>query len=352
MTGQLARHREPIADAIQGIVDESSEYLDAASQWSADLRDRLLEFANRGKMIRGSLVVAGAEVFGYRPDSDLYRVAAAVELVQSFLLIHDDIMDQDETRRGAPAVFAQYRDLGRSSGYARPQRFGESMAICGGSVALLIAIEAIASTSFDPQLRTELIRRLSVEIAAVGVAQMADVANGHRRNTAEEDEILTVYRYKTGRYTFSLPLSLGALIAGASQSDVERLIDWGELQGTVFQIRDDQLNVMEDGSATGKPAGSDIAADKQTLHRLKLFSAASGTRWEPVLSWFGKPMTNRRLVELRSAMEELGVLSEIDQLVEELVEESEGLITRIEGFKNGARSMFGEIASFNRGRRS
>jgi geranylgeranyl diphosphate synthase type I len=352
VTDQFARYREPIADAIRTIIDESSEYLDAAGQWSADLRNRLLEFATRGKMIRGSLVAAGAHAFGYEPDADLFRVAAAVELVQSFLLIHDDIMDEDETRRGAPAVFAQYRDRGESGGYAKPQRFGESMAICGGNVALLIAIESIASTSFDLPLRTELIRRLSVEIAGVGVAQMSDVANGHRSDAAEEEEILTVYRYKTGRYTFSLPLSFGALIAGASKGDVESLINWGELQGTVFQIRDDHLNVMEDGSATGKPVGSDIAADKQTLHRLKLFSAASGTRWEPVLSWFGKPVTNGRLTELRSAMEELGVLTEIDRLVEELHEESENLITRVEGFRNGARSMFHEIASFNRGRRS
>ncbi len=351
MIDVLKRHREPISRSLALLLEKAGGHLDEVCSWAPDFRSRLVGFATRGKLIRGSLVVGGAEVFHYEADEDLYEVAAAVELAQSFLLIHDDIMDEDAVRRGEPSVFEQYRRIGAESGYAKAGRFGESMGICAGDVAMLLGFEAVAATSFDPALRTELIRRIAAGIADVGVAQMADVANGHRPGRAGEEEILSVYRYKTGRYTFSLPLCLGALIAKAPGADIEQLGRWGELQGIIFQIRDDQLGLMEDGEETGKPAGSDIVADKQTLHRLKLFEAVQGTGWERVASYFGGPVSRGQLDEIRAALRELGVLNEIDDRIARLHVESVSVMDEIQSLDAGAKSILQEIADFNRGRR-
>jgi len=331
-------------------MEKAAAHLDQVCSWAPDFRSRLLDFATRGKLIRGSFVAGGAQAFHYEPEENLYQVAAAVELAQSFLLIHDDIMDEDTLRRGEPSVFEQYRRIGAECGYAKTERFGESMAICAGDVAMLLGFEAVASTSFDPGLRTELTRRIAAGIADVGVAQMADVANGHRPGHATEEEILSVYRYKTGRYTFSLPLCLGALIAKAPGGDIEQLARWGELQGTIFQIRDDQLGLMEDGHDTGKPAGSDIVSDKQTLHRLKLLEAVGGTRWERISAYFGHPVSGEQLEEIRAALGELGVLSEIDHRVARLHAESASVMGQIQSLDAGAKAMFQEIAEFNRRR--
>jgi geranylgeranyl diphosphate synthase type I len=351
MIDLLMRHREPIVRSLESMISKSAVHLDRVTSLAGDFRSRLVDFATRGKLIRGSLVAVGAQIFGCEPDPSLYEVAAAVELVQSFLLIHDDIIDEDALRRGEPSVFEQYRRLGVESGYAMTGRFGESMGICAGDVAMLLAFEGVVSTSFDPALRTEIIRRIAAGIADVAVAQMADVANGHRPGNATEEEILSIYRYKTGRYTFSLPLCIGALIANAPLDEVETLGRWGELQGIIFQIRDDRLGLMEDREDTGKPAGSDIATDKQTLHRLNLFALAPGTRWAHVLSYFGNPVSPEQLDELRLALSELGVLEEIDHRARQLHEESVSVMDTMQSLVAGAKPMLQEIAEFNRERR-
>lgn len=347
----LTCHREPIAEQLTKVIDGAAGHLDRVNSWAPDLRGRLSEFATRGKLVRGSLVAVGARVFGHEPDIDVYQIAAALELIQSFLLIHDDIMDKDATRRGAPAIYEQYRQTGVQSGFGRSRQFGESMGICGGDVAMLLAFEAVATTSLDPSLRIDLVRRIAGEIGDVGIAQMADVANGHGRDPATETEILSVHRWKTGRYTFSLPLMLGARIAEAPEAEAENLGHWGELQGIIFQIRDDQLGLMEDGNSTGKPVGSDVTADKKTLHRLKLFAAAPGTRWEAVPSYFGNPISSGQLGEIRDALAELGVLDEIEDEVRRLNSESDLILEQLDLVSDAARCELREIAQFNLGRR-
>jgi geranylgeranyl diphosphate synthase, type I len=351
MIETLSRHREEIARLLAKIIDGSARHLDRVTPWAPDLRGRLLEFATRGKLVRGSLLAVGATTFGHTPDSDTYQVAAAIELIQSFLLIHDDIMDEDATRRGTPSLHEQYRLLGVDSSFTTPGRFGESMGICAGDVAMMLAVEAVSTTGLDAALRIELIRCIAAEIGDVGAAQMADVANGHRTDRASESEILWIYKWKTGRYTFSLPLSLGARIAGATQSQADDLGRWGEVQGTIFQIRDDQLELMENGDDTGKPAGSDIATDKQTLHRLRLFKAAPGTRWESVLPYFGSPVSAVQIAEVREALIGLGVLDGIDELVERLDLESIAVLDQMDSITEEAKAALLEIARFNRGRR-
>lgn len=350
MIETLAQHRPGIAAAVEQVIEEASGHLGRVSAWGPDFSRRLLDFALRGKMIRGSLVAVGAGVFGCEPNDDIYRIAAAVELVQSFLLIHDDIMDEDRVRRGEATVYEQYRRLADERTYKRADRFGESMGICAGDVAMMICFEGLLSISFASDTKLELMRLVSREIADVGIAQMADVANGHTSETTGEQEIRAVYRYKTGRYTFSLPLMLGALVAGAPPDQVDILSRWGELQGIIFQIRDDQLGLMEDGVDTGKPAGSDITADKQTLHRLRLFSAAPGSRYEPVLAYFGQPVTPGELEEVREALQELGVLKEIDSEVEGLGRESDTLLSGMTDLDPDGAKVLAAIARYNRDR--
>ena len=352
MTPAISAHRPRVVAGLQKLISDSAVHLDRVNAWAPDLRTRLLDFASRGKLIRGSLVAVGAEVCGADPDEDLYRVAAAMELVQSFLLIHDDIMDEDHLRRGQPSIFEQYRQLGQTQGYGHVARFGESMGICAGDVAMLLGYEGLATTRYPAELQRDLMLRLSSEIADVGVAQMADVANGHSGRRVTEEEILAVYRYKTGRYTFSLPLSLGALIAGARDDQIRGLSLWGELQGTIFQIRDDQLGLLEDDERTGKPAGSDIAADKQTLHRLLLAERAAGTEREHVLGCFGqRDLPPEGIRSVRDALQELGVLAEIDRRVRIMDAESEQVLQSLDTLPAGGLKTLKEIASYNRGRR-
>lgn len=347
MIGTLADHRAPIVDALGRIDRDHGEALGRINGWGDDLRRRLVAFAAGGKLIRGSLVAATAKAFGVEPAHDVYTVAASLELIQSFLLIHDDIMDEDPVRRGMPAVYEQYRRYASENSYRDPGRFGESMGICGGDVAALLAISAIGGTGLAAEIRVRLMKMMTDEIAKVGVAQMADVANGHSPHAASEEEILSVYRYKTGRYTFSLPLMLGAILAGADDTVVDALSRWGELEGMVFQIRDDHLGVMEETTEIGKPAGSDITANKQTLHRLYLLDRLADTRWADVAGYFGHAhLSGNQIARVREALRETGTIATLDELVERLRAEAGELLDSVD-LPQSVRDAFAGIDAYN-----
>lgn len=347
MIETLAAHRAPVVEALGRIDRDHGEPLSRINGWGGDLRRRILDFAGSGKVIRGSLVAATAQAFGVAGEEAVYTVAASLELIQSFLLIHDDIMDEDPVRRGKPAVYEQYRRYASENGYRDPDRFGESMAICGGDVAALMAVSAIGATTLSAQTRVRLMKLVTDEIAKVGVAQMADVANGHSPHAASEEEILSVYRYKTGRYTFSLPLMLGAMLAGADEATVDALSRWGELEGIVFQIRDDHLGVMEETTEIGKPAGSDITANKQTLHRLYLFERLADTRWADVAGYFGHAhLSENQIGRVRDALRETGTIATLDALVARLRGEAAAVLGSI-ALPESAREAFATIDAYN-----
>lgn len=359
MINALSKHRELIIASLHAIATEHASKLESVAEWGADLHERVFEFAARGKHIRGSLVAAGVELFGRKPDQFAYTTAASLELVQSFLLIHDDIMDEDTLRRGRPAVHEQYRKLGEARGVRDPQRFGESLGVCAGDVAVMLAIEAITASDGDPRLIQRLVRALSHEIASVGVAQMADVANGHEKGAAptsdhrdgSEAAILAVYRHKTGRYTFSLPLVLGATIAGARESDIDRLSAWGEIQGVIFQIRDDHLDIYGNEEKTGKPGGTDIASDKQTLHRRKLLDRIAGRERDEFLALCGRQgISHEGLTRVRSLLESTGVNADIQELVTDLAAQADSIAGQLETVTRGGRRFLDDLSRYNQHR--
>lgn len=283
-------------------------------RWGSDVRDRLAAYAANGKLIRGALVGTGYLVCSedpHLPDA-VVEAGVAMELLQSFLLIHDDIMDQDELRRGATAIHAQYAAEAPTS-TERRAHYGASMGICVGDVAAVLAFERIATLDLPGDLRARLVSLVSREIALVGLAQMQDVHNGYLP-TAGEESVRMVYTYKTGRYTFSLPLMLGAIIAEASHEQLDTLSRVGERLGFVFQVRDDWIGLFGDSQTTGKPVGSDIREDKKTLYRELLFARIP--QRDPVRACFGAEDVSSVDVEhVRGVMEREGVVAEVDAVV-------------------------------------
>lgn len=170
----------------------------------------LLPFVTAGKTIRGCLVLYSYLLFKKTVHDRVLNAAAAMELIHSGFLIHDDIMDNDSIRRGMKAIHVQY-DV--------PQ------AICIGDLLFFLGYGLL-----DPRV----IPFTSRELAGVAIGQMRDIR--------KEADILTTYKYKTARYTFSLPFMIGATLAGAPKPFVSKLEKLGESLGLLFQIRDDELD--------------------------------------------------------------------------------------------------------------
>ncbi|AHC15273.1 polyprenyl synthetase family protein [Salinispira pacifica] len=260
-------------DEIEGkITRHTREFLEKfghVSSFSSQLVTRLTDFALRGKHIRGSLVPFTYALLPGREVSfdAITDVAAALEILQSMLLIHDDIMDQDELRRGKAAIHALYMNDGRTLGVTDPAHYGESLGICAGDVATFLAMRIVASMEADDGLVRSVERFIADELMLVGLSQMQDVHHGQIDGSmVGYDDIIRTYRYKTGRYTFSLPMSLAGLLRGSSHDIRQILEKTGELIGIIFQIKDDELGLFGNPESTGKPNDSDLREGKKTVY--------------------------------------------------------------------------------------
>jgi geranylgeranyl diphosphate synthase type I len=182
---------------------------------------------------------------------------------------------------------------------------------------------------------------------------MLDVRWGSSGGDVSEKDVLELYRYKTGRYTFSLPLSSGALLAGADEQQRQRLEHIGELLGIVFQLRDDELGLYGDEKALGKPIGSDVREGKKTPFYLKLMDRVEDEEREKLLGIFGNAEAAGEDIErVRSLVESLGVRDEIVKSCERLSREASAEIESLEGVNGEAYRILEELLDYGLKRKS
>lgn len=363
--------REAVHKAIQEILAEQGrEYNKVSADFGSDSARRLDGFSARGKMIRGCLVRLGFELGGCRtvqPETEqaVARAGAAMELFQSGLLIHDDIMDRDRTRRGAPTLHVGYEaDLARGL-YGDPAHNGSSLGICAGDLAYFSAFSVLAGLDVPPDVARQVCLTAARELALVGVAQMQDVANGAVRHESsnpfrdapanpDEEAILLLYRYKTGRYTFSLPLSIGATLAESNPEAIASLEEAGEALGILFQLKDDELGLFADEDELGKPVGADIREDKKTLFRQRLFARADSELAGRLREAFGNPAAGQAEVALvREAVERLDVRSDIAAMMRSYAVKARGAIETLStSAPLTAKTAFVELVEYSLGRTS
>lgn len=277
--------------------------------WGSDALRRLGAFARKGKMLRGGLVALGCEMAGGRAGgAAAVRAGTAFELIQSGLLIHDDIMDRDPWRRGGPSIHAQYARLAPGPGGAEADHFGTSMAICAGEIAIFLAFEALACIPGPPRRAAAVQRLFAAEFGLVGLGQMLDIEAGTGRKRLSERKVLEIYRAKTARYSFYLPLAAGWILGGGRAAVLPALERLGVGLGLVFQIKDDEIGLFGDAAATGKPVGSDIRQGKKTLYAIGLLDRASGPEAGRLGAVFGRPdATEEDIRYVRDLAERLGV---------------------------------------------
>lgn len=329
MMEYFASTRSGIAATIRDVLGAYGKTYGAVSaDLGVDAANRLADFASRGKMLRGSLVRLGYELItrheAVEPDATAIRLAgAAMELFQSGLLVHDDIMDRDRVRRGFPTLHVGYESTLESGGYDDPPHYGEALGICAGDLAYFAAFQLLAElpTGAARTVRATLIA--ARELCVVGIAQMQDVVNGAVRpgsanpfraapTDPSEEDILRLYRYKTGRYTFSLPLALGCALAGGADADRLTLEQAGEDLGILFQLKDDELGLFADEAVLGKPVGADIREDKKTIFRHRLMARADSQTRERLSTIFGRHDAKAADVDfVRGELERLGIRAEL-----------------------------------------
>jgi len=312
----FTRQKKPVIDrALARFFDAKIRDYAETAFLARDVMTRLKKFSVLGKSIRGCLVMLSASMFGCGRESEALKAGMAVELVHSGFLVHDDIMDNDLTRRGQPTVFAQYIPSGKKIGFKNPYMFGVSMGICAGDLAYFLAEGLLQDLAIEPVRKDLLIAKFNDEITKVGLAQMDDVYWGPMKNSPPIRRIERIYSFKTSRYTFSLPLMMGAVIAGRPL-EVQKLVEEiGEGIGLLFQLRDDTIGLLSSTGDIGKPAGSDVRENKKTLIRHYLYRKAGRQEKKKLDELFGKQdLSAADLALIRGIWEDSGMDEEMKRV--------------------------------------
>jgi geranylgeranyl diphosphate synthase type I len=290
--------------------------------------DELEQFVLRGgKRIRPAFawtgwLGAGGDPLG--PDAEaVLRVCSALELVQACALVHDDIIDSSDTRRGHPTAHVTFAQRHQQLGWAGgSEAHGAAVAILLGDVALAWSDDMIREAGLSPAASARLAPVWSAMRTEVLGGQLLDVT-GEARGDESVEAAMRINRYKTASYTVERPLHIGAAVAGAPESLVRAYRQYGTDVGIAFQLRDDLLGVFGDPATTGKPSGDDLREGKRTV--LFAFAVRRADEQSPELAALlrrsiGTDLTDAAVDELRGVITDLGAADEVERRITALTE--------------------------------
>jgi isopentenyl-diphosphate delta-isomerase type 1 len=301
-----------------------------------------------GKRLRPAFVHWGHRATGAAHDDAVLRPAAAVELLHTFALLHDDVMDRSETRRGNPSAFvslaAQHE---RSAGTGDPEWFGLSGAILAGDLAFVWADELLDSADVAVEVLDRARRVFTTLRTEVIAGQYLDLALA-ASPTADERDAERVALLKSARYTVTRPLLLGAALGSPPSTGVEErvadaLTRYGDAVGLAFQMRDDVLGIFGDPSVTGKGGLDDLREGKRTVLYLRAMRLADPAGRAVLSASLGDPDVDERDAErCREVITSSGALASVEVLI---ADRHARAIAAIAHLDDPARSALEQLAS-------
>ncbi len=244
---------------------------------------RFGEYLRRpGKRLRPLLLILAAEAGGCGDRGMVMPAAFSVEAFHTFILIHDDVIDESASRRGRPSL---HRDL--VDGLGMPLRRGESLAVVLGDLLYGYALEVLNEVTAGPGIRATAIRYFSRVIQDTGLGEALELSLAERPLAdVTEAAIETVYQLKTTRYTFEAPLVLGAVLSGLPDGAQEVLERYARPVGRAFQIANDLHEIREVIEGRTELA-YDLSGEIRTLYMLRLMAAVGAGDVEQVERWAG-----------------------------------------------------------------
>ncbi len=292
-----------------------------------------------GKRLRPAYVHWGFVTGGGDPESDVQLAGCtAVELLQAFALVHDDVMDGSPTRRGHPTVWAKFIDRHRAGDWqGEDRRFGEAAAILVGDIAIVMADRQLTGTPREVRdiwdaLRTEL--NMGQYLDVIGTATGEITAQGAR----------LIMQHKTAGYTIVRPLQIGAALAGRADLS-DSLAAHGMPLGIAFQLRDDMLGAFGDSEKTGKPVGDDLREGKPTVLLAHAREAASPAQLQ-ILDRVGRhDLSDDDVGAIQQVMVDTGAVDASERETNELLGDA---ISAIESLPdhNGSQEALRALADF------
>jgi geranylgeranyl diphosphate synthase type I len=311
--------RARVQKVLDEFVAEQGPRLAAIGDDLEPFVDAVVTLVAGGKRLRPAFCYWGWRGADRADDEGVVRAATSLELLHACALLHDDVMDGSDTRRGQPAAHRRFASLHRGSAWlGSPDAFGVGAAILVGDLCMAWADELLFRSGLpaDALLRAKPVYdSMRTELMAGQYLDLLEQATG----TASPERAMRVVRYKSAKYTVERPLHLGAALAGADPALLEAYSAYGLPVGEAFQLRDDVLGVFGDPRETGKPAGDDLREGKRTVLVALTLQHAAPAAAAVVRSHLGDPSLDADgVAAVQDVIVESGALRRVEDLIAEL----------------------------------
>ena len=282
-----------------------------------------------GKFLRACLIALGYQSFGKDDDSYL-PLGIALELFQTSILIHDDIIDKADKRRGMDTIPVRYQKLysdqikGDESFIDKRHDIGTSMALCLGDMGFYLALQVIAQNYKDNENLGRVLEYYNSVAIKTCEGEMVDVIlpfyeEFYGSEGDLENHVMEIYKLKTAWYSVVGPYCLGAILGGLDDDKVHKLEDALINLGIAFQIKDDLLGIYGDEKHIGKSVTSDVSEFKQTI----LYAYAINTEYkDELLKYYGKEIEEDDMTKVRDIFSKSGAYDYAEKTMERLFKES------------------------------
>jgi len=283
----------------------------------------------------------------------LLRSSLSLELLHDFLLVHDDVIDNSDLRRGKPTMHKMFN---RQLKVPPKSELGPNLSIVAGDIIFALAIEAFSSFEEDPVRKERALLKFTESAASTGMGEFLDVVNDVQKiEDITKKDIFNMYILKTAKYTFEGPLLIGAILAGTPKKELEKLSKLGIILGQAFQIQDDMLDIFSSSKKIGKPVLSDLNESKKTILIWRTYHALKGKN-KKLFKYLleKKKKTHKDLIQLKDFIKMTGTDKYCLNKTLSLLKEADSILaalkmrtkykTVLEGF---VQASFSKIRSLN-----
>jgi geranylgeranyl diphosphate synthase, type I len=332
-----------IEEVLLAFVDRQRPALLSISDDLAPMLATLDALLAGGKRLRPAFCYWGWRSAGGEDRREAVAAAASLELLQASALIHDDVMDASDTRRGQPSVHRRFEAMAEAAGWGAAESFGTGAAILLGDLCLTWSGEMYDRCGLPAGALERGRKVYDLMRTEVMCGQYLDMLE-QARGTGTVETALRVVEYKSAKYTIERPLHLGAALAGADEAALEALSGYGLPLGVAFQLRDDVLGVFGDPAETGKPAGDDLREGKRTVLIALALERATPVQAEVVRLRLGDPALDPAgVAELRSVIVDTGALAACETMIETYAAQAHAALDS-PSIMIGARAALTELA--------
>lgn len=323
-TGGAGPDRTP---ALDEFLAEAADRAGAVDPGFARLWREVARLSSGGKRIRPALVRLAAGAYpDPQPEPVVEAVGAAFELLHTALIVHDDVIDQDDQRRHQPTVNAAAASRASAAGAAPEQarQYGASVGVIAGDLALAGAYRLVARSGLAPERLPRVLDLLDRALFSSAAGELLDVDHTLPGARPAREQVLAATCLKTAVYSFETPLQAGAVLGGAPAADVEVLGRLGHTVGTAYQLVDDLLGVFGDPGATGKSVLSDLREGKYTMLVAAARRTSAAQELDALLG--RRELSGEQALRARALLERCGARREVEDMVAGCAAEARALL--------------------------